>query len=167
MTRKRRLAIMATTTILVCFAAVWCKVTVYGGQPDKNATYIGSKKCRSCHTKEYKTWKATKHYKTFKQLDDVEKKDPNCLKCHSTAYGKPTGFKSEEETPALANTGCEACHGPGSVHAEVSKDAPEKGKWDTKYPKVVKTGCIDCHNPHVPQKARILKLREERKAKGG
>jgi len=166
MRNGKRVAILATV-VLMGLTAVWCKVLVYGGEPDKNAKYIGSKKCRSCHTKEYKTWKATKHSKTFDQLEGPEKKDPDCLKCHTTAYGQPSGFVSEEQSADLENTGCEACHGPGSAHADAAKDAPEEGKWDTKYPKVVKTGCTNCHNPHVPQKERVEAMRAERKKKAG
>ncbi|MHC4718797.1 MAG: multiheme c-type cytochrome [Planctomycetota bacterium] len=140
MMRGRR-AVIVTAAFLVCLAAVWCKVVVYGADAPQAATYVGSKSCRSCHTKEYKTWRKTKHYKTFKQLEGPETKDPDCLKCHSTGYGKPGGFSSEEETPDLASTGCEACHGPCSEHNKAAKDAPEKGKWDTKIPKVVKTVC--------------------------
>ena len=155
---------------MVSLGAVWT-VVVYaaetgGDKIPEGAKYIGSKKCRSCHLNEHKTWRKTKHYKTFEQLEGPEKKDPDCLKCHSTGYGKPGGFVNEDDTPDLAGTGCEACHGPGSAHAEAAKDAPEEGKWeDPNYPKVIANSCVACHNPHVPQKERVLKLREERKGK--
>ena len=153
MMRGRKVPILATA-VMVCLAAVWCTVFVYGADTiPKSAKYVGSKSCRSCHTKQYKTWRKTKHYKTFSHLKDSEAKDPECLKCHSTGYGKPGGFVSKEETPKLASTGCEACHGPGSAHAEAAKDAPDDGKWeDPNYPKVAPGSCVACHNPHVAHK---------------
>ena len=145
--------------------AIWSTVIAYAAAVPKDAKYIGTKKCRSCHLKEHKTWRKTKHAKTFAQLQGDEKKNPDCLKCHTTGYGKPGGFVSEAKTPKLKNTGCESCHGPGSVHAEAAKDAPETGKWtDTKIDKVPQNTCVACHNSHVNQKARVEKLRA--KAKG-
>lgn len=46
-------------------------------------------------------------------------KEPKCLKCHVTGYGKPGGFISLEQTPGMANVQCEMCHGPGSIYAEM------------------------------------------------
>lgn len=152
---RRRLAVLAIAAV-VCLVTVWQTVVVYAAEAPKvqkipkGAKYIGTKKCRSCHLKQHKTYRKSKHYKTFDQLKDAEKKDPKCLKCHTTGYGKPGGFVSEDKTPDLKSTGCEACHGPGSAHAEAAKDAPEEGKWeDPNYPNVIAAACIGCHNPHV------------------
>ena len=165
---RKRLAILASGA-LVCMATVWCSIIVYaadkgGAEIPAGAKYIGSKKCRSCHLKQHKAWRTTKHYKTFDRLEDADKKDPNCLKCHTTGYGKPGGFVNEDDSPDLKGTGCEGCHGPGSAHAEAAKDAPEGKKWDDPaYPKVVATNCVSCHQPHVDEKARITELRAKRK----
>jgi len=148
--RKPRVWAVLAGAVTMCTAAVLCTVFAYGAETiPKDAKYIGSKKCRSCHTKQHKTWRKSKHYKTFEQLKGDEVKDAKCLKCHTTGYGKPSGFTSIDDTPDLASTGCEACHGPGSAHAEAAKDAPEEGKWqDPNYPMVVATSCVGCHNPH-------------------
>ena len=155
-----RRMVLGVIAAMICLAAAWGAARALASAPPKDAKYVGTKKCRSCHTKEHKTWRKTKHYKTFKQLEGDEKKDPDCLKCHTTGYGKPGGFVSVEETPGLAGTGCESCHGPGSVHAELAKKAPESGKWDKKISKTpLATSCATCHNPHVSQKDRVKKLR--------
>lgn len=94
------------------------------------ATFVGAKKCKACHLKQYTTWSATKMSAAFELLrpgaraeakrrvkQDPAKDythDPNCLGCHTTGYGKPGGFRSIEETPELAGVQCEACHGAHS-----------------------------------------------------
>ncbi len=89
--------------------------------------YIGVNKCKACHIKQYNSWKRTKMAVSFENLKPGVKaeeklkvglnpkmdftKDPECLACHTTGYGKPGGFISIEETPEMANVQCEACHG--------------------------------------------------------
>lgn len=101
------------------------------------ADYIGGKKCKACHIKQYKAWEKTSMANSFENLNPnvkVEEKkkagldpakdyttDAKCLKCHTTGYDKPGGFKNMEETPKLANVQCEACHGPGSNYKKVMK----------------------------------------------
>ena len=159
---RRKIGILIVLHLV--FLATWGIVALRAAGPPKEAKFVGTKKCRSCHLKEYNTWRKTGHAKTYAHLEGPETKDPDCLKCHTTGYGKPGGFVDIDKTPALVGTGCESCHGPGSVHAEAAKDAPEDAKWDTKIDKVPQNTCVDCHNPHVPQKARVEKLRAERKS---
>jgi hypothetical protein len=99
------------------------------GHADSHS-YVGAKKCRPCHLKQYTSWSATKMAAAFDLLKpgvraDAKKKakqdptkdythDSSCLPCHTTGYGKPGGFKSIEETPDLAGVQCESCHGPHS-----------------------------------------------------
>jgi hypothetical protein len=86
-------------------------------QTAATATYIGVDKCKNCHAKEYKDYEARKFSKAWNVLVMRGKdKDPECLKCHATGYGQG-GFVSEEATPHLKYKQCEACHGPGSLHA--------------------------------------------------
>jgi hypothetical protein len=89
-------------------------------EPPANQTYIGAKQCSACHFDQYLTWRQTKHAKGFEILPAKYKADASCLKCHSTAFGEATGFQGAK-TPDLAGTSCEACHGPGSKHAEIAK----------------------------------------------
>jgi len=90
--------------------------------PPADQTYVGTKACTACHLKQWMSWKKTKHFtEAFSKLPAKYKTDASCLACHSTGFGTATGFKDETSTPNLAGTTCEACHGPGSKHVEVSK----------------------------------------------
>ena len=92
-------------------------------------SYAGSKKCKMCHLKQYKSWEGTLMSQSFDLLKpgaraeakqkagfDPDKDyttDKTCLPCHTSGYGKPGGFVSVEETPDRAGVGCEVCHGAG------------------------------------------------------
>ncbi len=111
----------------------------------KGAEYIGEKKCKMCHKKQHATWTKMKHANNFSALVGDEKKDPSCLACHTTGYGKG-GYdlaKPAEHNAKFENVQCESCHGPGSKHMKAKK--PEKK--NTISLKV--TTCSGCHNPHV------------------
>lgn len=111
----------------------------------EQAQYVGSDACKECHAAEYGTFKKyNKKAHSFqsimrlkKGLDEAEQK--KCFECHTTGYGKDGGFKSEQETPALKDAGCEVCHGPGSVHCETGDPKDIKGKLTAK-------DCEACHN---------------------
>ncbi|MFH2201839.1 MAG: cytochrome c family protein [Elusimicrobiota bacterium] len=118
--------------------------------------YIGVKKCKMCHMKQFKTWESSKHANNFAALQGDEKKNPECLKCHTTGFGQG-GYelaKSDEENSAFINTQCEACHGPGGDHFKAPKDQKK-----ATIQKEVKN-CSNCHNPHK-------NFGEEAKAKRG
>ncbi len=98
-------------------------------------TYIGIDNCKICHLPHFDSWQTTRMSKAFELLkpgvrikakkeaglnpDHDYTSDPGCLECHTTGYGKPGGFISVEATPRMINIQCEACHGPGSVYAEM------------------------------------------------
>src|SRR5262245_9073381 len=88
--------------------------------PPADQQYIGAKKCSACHFDQYLKWKKTKHATTFNLLPANFQADAKCLKCHTTGFGEPTGFKTVADKD-LMGTSCEACHGPGSKHEEISK----------------------------------------------
>ena len=101
--------------------------------------FVGSEKCRECHIKEYRSWKKTRHAKSFNTLLHIKKeKNINCLKCHTTGYGKKTGFENFEKTGDLASVGCESCHGPCQEHVN---SEPAKKK-ETIYS--IKGDCVKC-----------------------
>ncbi len=167
--RRLVLANLKSLILLVCLAA---GLTVLAAgrharaKPPKDATYIGQKKCRICHFRQFLKWKKSKHAKTWETLEAKDKTRPECIVCHVTGYKEPSGYVSEEKTPHLTGVHCEACHGPGSAHAEAAKDAPKVWKGDKKMNKVPLNSCVACHNPHVLQKDRVAKLRAEGKSGG-
>ncbi|MGB2986007.1 MAG: cytochrome c family protein [Phycisphaerae bacterium] len=116
--------------------------------PDKYE-YVGNKKCKKCHMKEYKSWQTTKKAMTFEplkpgnaseaklkaKLDPAKDytKDESCLACHATGHGQPGGYfipdpadeAAVKKAKKLEGVGCEGCHGPGSeyikLHEEINK----------------------------------------------
>lgn len=99
--------------------------------------WLGAAACIECHEPFFESWSATKHAKAFATLEKAGKsKDPECIVCHTTGYGKEGGFKNKIATPALAGVQCEVCHGPGKDHAR-GFSAPS-GPVD-------ETVCIKCH----------------------
>lgn len=100
------------------------------------ATYIGHNACDVCHTDIHKSWSKKAHPGAFALLvARKQDKNPECLKCHTTGYGKG-GFVDAEKTPDLKGVTCEACHGPGSEHNG------DKEKIVRVPPATV---CTDCH----------------------
>jgi len=121
--------------------------------PPADQDYTGSKRCASCHFEQFMAWKKTKHAEAFKNMPDKYKTDPACLKCHTTGYGQPSGFKDLASTPNLAGNTCETCHGPGSEHEKISQKyakkkltaAEEKEVRDSIWLILPTNICIECH----------------------
>ena len=147
-----------------------------------SAEYVGAKKCKACHSKQYKAWKKTSMANSFENLKSgikaEEKKkagldpdkdyttDKNCLRCHTTGYGKPGGFKSLEETPKLINVQCEGCHGPGGEFSAYMKK--NQKRWKTEgyttgeltaigliIPSEDEKGCMACHGGDSPFNEKV------------
>lgn len=89
-------------------------------------SYVGTAQCSACHPSAAKAWQASKHAHAWQTLVDAQAdpkrygwpvtKYPDCVSCHVVGYGEQSGFRTFEETPNLADVGCEQCHGPGSGH---------------------------------------------------
>ena len=143
--------------------------------------YVGSKKCKVCHLKEYKSWETTTMANAFEILKPGERAeekqaaglepdkdyttDPICLECHVTGYGLEGGFTDIESTPALAGVGCEMCHGPGGTYIK-SEYMSLKNK-EYKKAEIVAVGMVDqiteqqcrgCHNTESPFVGEDLRL---------
>jgi len=142
--------------------------------------YMGSKSCQKCHFREYGAWQKTKMALALNALKpgeaaDAKKKgnldpakdytkDPKCVMCHVTGYGKLGGYPAivegkewtaDEKTraPLLEGVGCESCHGPGEKFSPYKKD-----KKDYQWADIAKLGaihpdeklCATCHNTQSP-----------------
>ncbi len=143
------------------------------GAQETEFSHVGTKNCKKCHIKEWKSWAETSMAKTFETLKPgvaAEAKesvgldpntdyttDPECVKCHVTGYGKAGGFVDIETTPELAGVSCEACHGPGGTYTEdqymslknkeyVKAEVVAVGMVDT----VGEAQCVSCHNSESP-----------------
>ncbi len=140
--------------MVVALVAVWMPMQSVQADPPADQEYTGSKRCGSCHFEQFTKWKKDAHSKAFALLTKKYEADPKCLKCHSTGYGQPSGFKDVKSSAALTDVGCESCHGPGSKHEEISqkyaqvktltKEQEEevRGSIWLMLPKNV---CVECH----------------------
>lgn len=167
---KNRLALTGMFTTLVVFGVLVAAATPAAAAEFE---YVGSKNCKKCHLKEYKSWEATKMATTFDALKPGERGeaklkaglDPNndyttdekCVKCHVTGYGKPGGFVDIATTPELANVGCETCHGPGGTYIQDGYMTLKNKEY--KKADIVAVGMVDtvsaeqcegCHNAESP-----------------
>lgn len=128
--------------------------------------YTGAKAgCRKCHLKQYRSWEKTPHAKTLEALPEDERSNPECLRCHTTGFGEPTGFTSVDATPELAFVGCEQCHGPGSGYRdkEIMQDHEASAAAGLRIPD--EQTCLGCHNDESPQFSGSFDY-EEMKAMG-
>ncbi len=106
---------------------------------DPRGTYVGSERCGVCHTEIVAQHRDSSHSRLSKGIagtDDIGR--PSCLGCHVTAPFVNSGWRGPSDTSDLASVSCEACHGPGSEHAE----KPAAG-WG----KVGFDACLRCHTP--------------------
>ncbi len=138
------------------------------GSAEEHA-YVGTNNCKKCHLKQYRSWQKTKMAQAFELLKpgaaaeakqkagfDPNKdytKDPQCLPCHTTGYGKPGGFADIETTPDRAGVGCEMCHGPGGTYTQdgyMTLKNKEYKKADLVavglVDKVSEKQCLSCHD---------------------
>lgn len=111
--------------------------------PPGDAAYAGNIICGTCHQAAFLHWKTTGHATAYETLVRVEHQyDPECISCHVTGLYYTTGFESIENTPLLKGVGCEACHGPGSLH----KEQAIKGLKAEGYGKSTAGTCQTCHD---------------------
>ncbi len=116
------------------------------------ADIVGSEACATCHAAEFATWTAHPHARAVRTLEKEGKAgDADCLRCHTTGFGRTGGFPSDGPADAhadLARVGCESCHGPGGEHvkAGVTKLGSIVSLGDKCDSCVILQICGTCHN---------------------
>ncbi len=140
MDTKIRLMITRVSIILLLCSIT---ATVYA-----KPKYIGNEACINCHKKEGLSWSKRAHAKAFEALKPGKRKaakkkvgmDPSkdytinkdCIRCHTTGYRKPGGFKNIKKTPNMKGVGCEACHGAGSKYKVLHDEKPSFTETEAK-----------------------------------
>ena len=127
------------------------------------ATYEGSKRCRMCHKglkagMVYEKWEDSEHSKAYEDLNEEERKNPFCLKCHVTGYNEPPSPGIREND--LLGVQCEACHGAGSLYKklEIMNEDEFRNNFSKQREKALEFGliipnedtCKKCHNKESP-----------------
>jgi hypothetical protein len=119
-------------------------------QAEEDLAYVAATKCKLCHNKAstgkfLDDWQESKHAKAFDLLKGDEQKNPECLQCHTTGFGKKGGFVSLEETKEMVGVQCDMCHSPSELHIKSKKDdvVHHVGKVEEKR-------CQHCHNDKNP-----------------
>jgi len=159
-------------SMLFGFAALTLPGLPAEAAADEHA-YIGTKKCKKCHIKEFKSWEQTKMANAFEILKPGERAeqktavgldpnkdyttDPACIKCHVVGYEKEGGYVDEATTPDLVGVGCEMCHGAGGTYVAdeyMSLKNKEFNRADIEavgsiYPPTEEQ-CRVCHNEESP-----------------
>lgn len=67
---------------------------------------VGSERCKLCHKEEYEKFSKTAHKDTSKSLNAEQRKNKECLICHSM-----------DKEGKYMEIGCEACHGGGKYYS--------------------------------------------------
>lgn len=143
------------------------------------AQYVGSSKCKTCHMKEYNSWKTTPHAAALTrlasapdssiakmaaalkvELKGAAAKEGTCITCHVTGYELPGGYVAADTAKAAVLSGvtCESCHGPGGKHIT----APLAQKKTMISGTVTAAMCTQCHTAETSPAFNF----EEYKAKG-
>ncbi|MCO4771691.1 MAG: cytochrome c family protein [Deltaproteobacteria bacterium] len=114
---------------------------------DDGRRYGGMDTCVGCHPAEYASWGRSDHRGAYATLrEHAEHRNPDCLACHSTGFGKEGGFADPQADTRLLNVQCEACHGAMASHAREAGTgsavlAPSRGLT------VTEATCTRCHDP--------------------
>ncbi len=82
--------------------------------------YLGVDVCARCHGDLMPRFILSRHFRAMETLRARgQDGNPACIPCHTTGFGRPTGYSPGTEAmgaPYLQGVQCEACHGPGTLH---------------------------------------------------
>jgi hypothetical protein len=120
--------------------------------------YTGVAFCRDCHVGYDLGDTYRLHENAWGILDEAAQTNPECLECHTTGYGVPTGMEDPFRDTNMRGVTCEACHGPAAEHVRTQtaiKDGLDESQMlplddPTGIPftrEVPEEVCIRCHTP--------------------
>ena len=124
------------------------------------ADYVGAKKCKGCHMKQFKHWEATVHAAAWDSLSPEEQAKAECVSCHAT--------NGDAQFPGVQ---CESCHGAGSEYK--SPKIKSKSKWkenpEAQRKLAQEAGlimpdeklCVSCHNPKAGKEFKGFNFAED------
>ncbi len=149
-------------------SAVVAMEASHAAEPVAGPQYVGAIVCGTCHGRTspdkriFSKWRASEHARAYAILGTERAREiaaemgvegnpqhaAECLKCHVTGGGEPSGKFAETFDPAHG-VQCESCHGAGSdyMHDGVMRDpvaAAEAGLVDVE-PSV----CLTCHTENI------------------
>jgi hypothetical protein len=162
--------------VLFVFAA-------FGAVASDPTKIVGPNACAECHKQETEAWKASHHFKTFREMprrkeaNEIAEKmgvqrirsESMCLTCHYTVQEKET------RKQPIAGVSCESCHSAGGdwirVHSQYSgktEKTESKAEADARWKLSESKGMIrpaslyelakNCYSCHVvPQEALVNK----------
>jgi len=102
--------------------------------------YASSGGCVHCHSSEFARWSLSGHAQAWMALVTREEtKNPECLSCHTTAWGEPSGLGelSASGIRKFKGVQCEACHGPMGGHPDDGRVRPQP---------IQEATCLTCHD---------------------
>jgi hypothetical protein len=102
--------------------------------------YASSGSCVRCHSSEFARWSLSSHARAWRALvDRKQTANPECLPCHTTAWGKPSGLGELSTTSIrkFKSVQCESCHGPMGGHPEDTR---------VRSVPITKATCKGCHD---------------------
>ncbi|MCP2520119.1 DmsE family decaheme c-type cytochrome [Candidatus Aminicenantes bacterium AC-708-M15] len=140
-------------TFFVFYLLLINNTNSYAKKKSIEATYVGSETCKECHEDTFNKFK-------------------------STIHGRIADFEAKGQV-----LGCEACHGPGSVHVEeqdpekivsLKKLTPQESSkiclnchreepqiaWPSSTHALSGISCTDCHDPHQTRGKFLLKSKD-------
>jgi hypothetical protein len=91
------------------FAFLWVIPVLFVSSLALAQTFIGAKRCKSCHEWEYQIWSKGPHAQAHLSLTADQLKDGKCSGCHTMVPTQP----GEEK---FAGVQCESCHGGGRYY---------------------------------------------------
>ncbi len=106
------------------------------------AAYVGNAVCETCHAPAFEVYRKTGHARAYQELEHVHKQYRlECVACHVVGIQQPGGVCRVDRVAGRDAVGCENCHGPGSLHAELPnvKAMPRRAPTPTV--------CLGCHTP--------------------